>query len=86
MGTQIGHGIHVLLSMGLREYLCVEQEEDKIQGDIKMKTGKAKEFREEVEGWLNFNKNRQPIDLLDLSKLMAIFRRYFILKLKKSSK
>ena len=49
---------------------------------IKMKTEKIKEFKEEVENWLNFNKNKLPINLLELSQLIAIFRKYYFLRAK----
>ncbi|KKN44957.1 hypothetical protein LCGC14_0687780 [marine sediment metagenome] len=49
-----------------------------------MKDEKLKEFKEDLENWLNFNKKRQPLDLLDISELLTIFRQYFIVKLKKS--
>lgn len=48
-----------------------------------MKTEKVKALKEEVEGWLNFNKNRTPLDLLDLSQLVTLFKRYYTLKEKK---
>jgi len=47
-----------------------------------MKTEKIKEFKEEVENWLNFNKNKLPINLLELSQLIAIFRKYYFLRAK----
>jgi len=48
-----------------------------------MKTEKLKDFKLELERWINFNKNRGGLDLLDISKLLTIFRRYFIVKLKR---
>ncbi len=51
-----------------------------------MKDEKLEEFIEEVENWLNFNKKRLPLDLMDLSKLITIFKGYYILKLKNEMK
>ena len=51
-----------------------------------MKEKKLKEFLEEINCWLNFNKNRGTLHLFDLSKLIAIFSRYYILKLKSEMK
>jgi len=51
-----------------------------------MKNEKLKEFKEELDGWINFNKNRGSLDLLDVSKLLTIFRRYFVVYLKKGNK
>ncbi len=53
---------------------------------FKMKDEKLRNFMEEVEDWLNFNKGRLPLNLIDLSKLITIFKRYYILRLKREMK
>ena len=47
-----------------------------------METKKVKRFKADIEDWINFNKNK-PLHLIDLSQLMTIFKKYFILRLKK---
>ncbi len=45
-----------------------------------MENETIKELIEQVEGWLNFNKNRKKLDLLDLSKLITIFKQYYTMR------
>ncbi len=51
-----------------------------------MKTEKIDEFKKNVQEWLNFNKNRGTISLLDLSRLLVIIKKYYTLKLKRGMK
>ena len=43
---------------------------------------RVKELMEDVENWLNFNKNK-PLHLIDLSQLKTIFKKYYYMRLKK---
>lgn len=44
-----------------------------------METEKLKQFKWDLESWIDFN-SKSPLMLLDISKLLTIIRRYYIVK------
>ena len=47
-----------------------------------MNSDKIDELKEEVNDWLLYNKHRGHVDLLDLSKLITILKRYYTMRVR----
>ena len=51
-----------------------------------MKTKSIIELRRELESWIDFNKDKLQVSLLDISHLLTIMKKYYIMNVKKAHK